>query len=259
LDSIAIGKHNPQLNQIRKAINHGVLTEDGLLPVEGPKLIREAGASGLQIVALFVRHQTPFEQPGGGIPVYTVDAQTFKKIQSTETSQGIVALVRTKKYTLRDLVRDPQAILLVLAGLQDPGNVGTIFRIAESFGAAGCIGLAGTTGVYNPKVVRASAGSLFRVPHVWNAGLVDVLAMLGEANIPLVGTSPHAESTTDTWDWRKGVAILVGNEGRGLHATHTLPCNAVLRIPHKPEVESLNSAIAAAVILYEAFKQRGAP
>jgi len=169
----------------------------------------------------------------------------------------LIALVRVRTFKKRDLTMNPQGPIVVLGRVQNPGNVGTIFRIAESFGAAGCIGLIGAARPYNPKAVRASAGSVLRVPHVWDLSLEETLSSLRKAGIPLVGTSPRAPATIAGWDWRSPVAVLIGNEGRGLDAEETRLCQAVLRIPHRLRVESLNSAIAAAIILYEAFKQRG--
>jgi RNA methyltransferase, TrmH family len=257
LDTLSLGKHNPRLADIRKAIEHGMLTSEGLLPIEGWKLFREAQSSGLEINALFIRKGTSTESLPTGIPVYALEPAIFKGIQSTEASQGIIALGRPRRFQVRDLTTLPQGPLVILGGVQDPGNVGTILRIAESFQAAGCLGLRGTAAIYNPKTVRASAGSIFRLPCVWNLEIEDVLAALKPAKIPLVGSSPHAAQSISTWDWRRPSALLIGSEGGGLREDYMAQCDAMLRIPHSPNVESLNSAISAAVILYEAFKSRG--
>jgi TrmH family RNA methyltransferase len=140
--------------------------------------------------------------------------------------------------------------------LQDPGNVGTILRIGESFGATGCIAVRGTASFHNSKVLRASAGSIFRFPHAGPEDFAETVSALHARNVSIVGTSPKAAATIDEWNWRKPAAILLGNEGQGLSSAELAQCETVLRIPHKPIVESLNSAIAAAVILYEASKQR---
>jgi TrmH family RNA methyltransferase len=257
LDTIALGKHNPRLIEIRKALQHGALTQDGLLAVEGPKLIREAQDSGVPTVALFAREGAAMMDLAPRADVYVLEAAAFKKIQTTETSQGLIALVRLPTYAIADLTVNPSGPIVVLDRLQDPGNVGTIFRIAEAFGAAGCIGLADTVRPYNPKAVRASAGSVLRLPHVWNLSLDEALSSLQNAGIPLVGTAPRSDLTVADWNWRAPVAVLIGNEGRGLDPHEARACEAVLRIPHRDRVESLNSAIAAAVVLYESFRQRG--
>ena len=256
MDTISIGKHNPRLADIRKAVQHATLTTDGLLPVEGPKLVREAYSSGITIAALFIREDvTPAELPPASI-IYTVEGGIFKEIQSTEHSQGVIALVRPPTWSLSDVLGNSTAPIAVLAGLQDPGNVGTILRVAESFGAAGCIGLSGTVTVHNSKVIRASAGSIFRLPHVWDLRWAAVVDALKARTIPLVGTSPHAIESIISWDWSRPTAVLVGNEGAGLSSMHTAACAAMLRIPHEPQSESLNSAIATSLILYEAYRRR---
>jgi TrmH family RNA methyltransferase len=245
------------LTEIRKAQETGELTPDGLLVVEGPKLIREARAGGLEIAALLVRRNAPVAEVAGATEVYTLDDAAFKRVQSTETSQGVIGLVRVRTFQMEDITRNPNGPVVVLGRLQDPGNVGAIFRIADSFGAAGCIGLRDTASPYNPKTVRASAGSVLRVPHVWNATIEVVADALRNAHIPIVGTSPHATKTIGERDWRAPVALWIGQEGSGMDAEEAQVCDEIVRVPQRPTVESLNSSTAAAIILYEAFRQRG--
>jgi RNA methyltransferase, TrmH family len=256
LDTISIGKHNPRLADIRKAVQHGSLTADGLLPVEGPKLVREAYSSGMTIAALFIREGVAPQELPPASTLYTVERGPFKEIQATDHSQGVIALVQPRSWSLSDVLVNSPAPIVVLAGLQDPGNVGTILRVAESFGAPGCLGLSGTVAIHNSKVLRASAGSVFRLPLVWDLHWEAVVEALRARKIPLVGTSPHAVESITAWDWGRPAAILVGNEGSGLSSTHSAACAALLRIPHEPQTESLNSAIATALILYEAYRRR---
>jgi RNA methyltransferase, TrmH family len=254
LQTLSPGKHNPRLIAIRKAVRAAELTPEGLLPIEGPKLLEEAVRSGIEVTDVFLRRGVGTI----GIPetaaVFELDAVTFKSLQNTETSQGIIALVRPPSFPMDRILSVANPLIVVLGRLQDPGNVGTILRVAESFFATGCLALTGTAGMYNPKTVRASAGSIFRLPHVWNLELAGVTQHLKRAGIDLVGTSPSAELTIGDWDWRRPVAVLIGNEGSGLSGEERDACDAVLRIPQKTTVESLNSAMAAAVILYEASK-----
>jgi TrmH family RNA methyltransferase len=250
-----IGKHNPKLVELRKAIRQGTLTSDGLLPVEGPILLEEAQRSGIEIVDVFVREDTrsfPFTQ----CAVHEVPADVFKTIQDTKHSQGVIATVRLPRFNLRDVLNISPALVVILARLQDPGNVGTILRVSESFGATACIGLRDTTSFHNSKVIRASAGSIFRLPHIGGVPLQETAQALRSNNISIVGSAPAASTTIEKWNWRRPSALLVGNEGGGLNDEELGYCNTVLRIPHKAGVESLNSAIATAVILYEALKQR---
>ncbi len=252
-----IGKHSRKLVELRKAVRGGTLTSDGLLPVEGPTLLEEANRSGLQIEDMYVR-------AGAGMPtvaatsVHEVPQDIFKTIQDTEHSQGVIATIRPRAFSIGDVLAASPALILLMCRLQDPGNVGTILRIAESFGATGCIAVSGTASFHNGKVVRASTGSIFRLPHAGGVQLGTAIHELHARNISLVGSSPAAVDTIDHWNWLKPAAILIGNEGAGLSHDELKACDAVLRIPHKAVVESLNSAVAAAVILYEASRQRNA-
>jgi TrmH family RNA methyltransferase len=250
-----IGKHSRKLVELRKAIQHSTLTTDGLLPIEGSILLEEAQRSGIHIVDVFRRDGIELP-PIEAEAVFEVGPDVFRTIQGTEHSQGIVATIRPRQYTLDDVFSASPDLLVILGRLQDPGNVGTILRVGESFGATGCIALHGTAGFYNGKLLRASAGSVFRFPHAGPKDLDETVTVLRSRKIALVGTSPRASETVDEWDWRKPTAILVGNEGQGLSTEELAQCDAVLRIPQKVAIESLNSAIATAVILYEASKQR---
>jgi TrmH family RNA methyltransferase len=258
LQTVTLGKHNPRLLDIRRAVEGGTVTDGGLLPIEGSKLLAEAERSGLEIGAIFVRRGVTPPAVASGVPVYELDAAAFKTIQSTETSQGLVALVRPRRFSLVDILKRRKPLVIVMARLQDPGNTGTILRVAESFGADGCLATAGTASSLNAKTVRASAGSVFRMPHVWDLEFGQTVAALKESGIRVIGTAPAAEQTIDTWDWTAPSAIVIGNEGSGLSESEMQSCDAVLRIPCSSLVESLNSAIAAAVVLYEAAKQRRA-
>jgi RNA methyltransferase, TrmH family len=250
-----LGKHSSKLVQLRKAIRQGTLTSDGLLPVEGPILLEEAQRSRIEVADVFLRSGTQIST-SPTTHVYELSPDLFKTIQETEHSQGIIATVRPHQFSLAQVVARSPALLVILGRLQDPGNVGTILRVSEAFGATGCIALTGTASFHNSKVVRASAGSLFRLPHVGGMDLREIADALKSNKIRLVGTAPASESSIEKWTWRAPAAVLIGNEGSGLTGEELASCDTVLRIPHNPAVESLNSAIATAVILYEASKQR---
>jgi TrmH family RNA methyltransferase len=250
-----VGKHSRKLVEVRKALQHGTLTTNGLLPIEGPILLAEAQQSGIEIVDVFTRTGT-IAPAFAADRTHEVPPDVFKTIHETEHSQGIIATVRPPQFSLAEVLNATPALVVVLCRLQDPGNVGTILRISEAFGATGCVALRGTAGFYNSKVVRASAGSLFRLPHVGGVSLDETVEALNSRNVQIVGTSPSSEAGVAEWNWRMPAALLVGNEGGGLNAEELSYCDTVLRIPHKPTVESLNSAIAVAVTLYEASKTR---
>jgi TrmH family RNA methyltransferase len=252
-----IGRHSRKLVELRKAIRQGAMTSGGLLPIEGPILIEEALRSGVEVADVFVQSGRALLPKLDGRQAYEVPPDVFATLQETEHSQGVIAAVRPPQFELTDIARTEPALILVLARLQDPGNAGAILRIGEAFGATGCVALPGTVHLYNGKAVRASAGSIFRLPHVESIRLDEIINVLKARHIRVVGTAPGAKTTIDEWDWRGGTAVLIGNEGGGLNAEELKACETVMRIPHSPTVQSLNSAITAAVILYEASKQRG--
>jgi TrmH family RNA methyltransferase len=213
---LSLGKHNPKLMEIRRAINDGTLTSDGLLPVEGPKLIEEAQRSKVEVEAVFFRKGASLPGLSPSISVYEIEPAVFKTIQSTETSQGVIALIKPRHYNLADVIAGRDPLIVVLARLQDPGNVGTILRVSESFGATGLLATAGTASVLNSKTIRASAGSVFRLPHVGDLDPQQAFAALRASHITIVGTTPAGGETIDRWDWRKPTAVVIGNEGSGL-------------------------------------------
>ena len=247
----SIGKHHRRLREVRHALRAGELTPDGWLPVEGPHLLEEAVRSGLEVSEAFVRDGQ--EPPAGVQRVYTVGVKVFANLAPTRHSQGVIALVRIPTHTLAEVISRAGRIA-VLCGLQDPGNVGTILRLADAFGCAGCISVAPTVNFYNDKVVRASAGSLFRLPHVRLPGINLIREPLKQASVGIIGTAPDAVKSIRDQDWTRPTAILLGNEGHGLGRPERQVCDTVLRIPCPGPAESLNTASAAAIVLYEAAR-----
>jgi TrmH family RNA methyltransferase len=239
--------HNPLLKSIRKAMQKGSRTEEGWIVAEGFHLLEEALGSGVEIGAVIGTEQGLSGVASLGVRVVELSDALFRDLSGMETPQGILTLVRTPEWN-RDLLAAPGALLLVLDGVQDPGNAGTILRTAEAFGATAVIALRGTVDLANPKVVRASAGSLFRVP--------SFRLELADLPVPLYGASGSGHKLVGDVDWRPAAAIVIGSEGRGLTEAVKKQCELV-RIP-TAGVESLNAAIAATVFLYEASRQRGA-
>ena len=251
----AIGKHNPRLAQIRRAFREGGLTEDGLIPVEGPRMVDEVSASGVEVRELFVREGESCDVKAARI--YTVARAVFRSLGATREPQGVIALVEPPTFSLESILCSPHSLLIVLCGLQDPGNVGNILRIGEAFRASACIATDGTVSQYNDKVVRASAGSLFRLPHVWGVDFATTIDQIRSKGVRIVGTAMESDHTVETEDWRRPSAILIGNEGAGLNMEERHACDSMVRISHAGAVDSLNAATAAAIVLYEAARCRG--
>jgi RNA methyltransferase, TrmH family len=250
-------QHNPLLKDIRRAASRGELTQSGYAIADGFHLLDEALKSGIEIGTVIASEsvaETFRERPG--IRTISVPDNLFNGLSSTETPQGILSLVRLKHWSLEHLVTMPSPTILVLDQLQDPGNAGAAVRASEAFGATGVIFLKGSVQAHNPKCLRGSAGSIFRLPlaeRIEPEALVDVLNTHG---IPLYAADPYAQRSIESQSLSSPCAIAVGSEGRGI-SRHITSHATALRIP-TTNVESLNAAVAAAVMLYEARRQRSA-
>lgn len=249
---------NPLLKDVRKAVLRGALTDDGLCIAEGFHLLEEALRSDCEVPTIFAAEsvKSAVESHVKGLKQTRVAAlpdDLFQSLSATETSQGVIALVRPPAWKLEQLFRG-QSLVVVLDGLQDPGNVGTIMRSAEAFGATGVALLKGSVNPYNPKCLRASAGSVFRVPLV--AGLEErlLLAAMEQRRIEIFCLAADGLMDVADCPFERRSAIIVGSEGRGVRAG--LRAKAIdVRVP-TVAVESLNAAAAAGIALYEARRKR---
>lgn len=261
---IVQSKQNPRLKQLQRALSQPARAAGELAAIEGPKLLAEALSADLRVHTVFAAQG--FEQLLDGVPlapeteVLLVPRHVLDAALATVTPQPIAALVEPPEWTWADLFgRSVSSIplVVVLAGLQDPGNLGTILRSAEAFGATGVISLPGTVSAWNPKAVRASAGSVFRMPLI-SVDSTECFQRLHQARVRLLTTAPEVPDPVDLAGLAGPVAILIGNEGNGIPADLAALADAVITIPCPGPVESLNAAVAASVLLYEASRQRSA-
>jgi TrmH family RNA methyltransferase len=190
---------------------------------------------------------------GSQVPLRVVDEQLFSQIAGTEAPQGVIALVQPPDWAADDLFRAP-ALLVVLDAVQDPGNAGTIVRAAEAFGGSGVLFLEGTVSPFNSKTLRASAGSLFRLPYLTSVGRDLALKELRRRSVQTLAACSHEGSPPEAFDWTLPTALIVGSEAHGV-SEGLSSAAAKVRIPTRG-VESLNAAVAAAVLLYGASRQR---
>ncbi len=249
---------NPLLKEVRRAVQQGTLTSDGLCVAEGFHLLEEALRSDCAIehviVAEPVRAALSAHVAGlKHVRVVAIDEALFATISSTEASQGVVTLLRPPAWTLDHVFRG-LSLVVIVDGVQDPGNGGAIVRAAEAFGATGVVFLKGSANPYNPKALRASAGSVFRIPLVAAADDRLLLAVAEKKRARLYAAMPRGGCTIDATNLSGRCAVVIGAEGRGVSqvlASEAMP----LRIPTSA-VESLNAAMAAGIILYEARRQR---
>jgi TrmH family RNA methyltransferase len=249
---------NPLLKTIRRAVVRGRLTEDGHCVAEGFHLLEEALRSDCRVrivlVAESLRESIAAHVKGlKGVRVVSVPRPLLEHVASTETTQGVIALVEPPSWTLEQALRG-HTLVMVLDGIQEPGNAGAMLRSAEAFGASGAVFLKGSVHPFNPKSVRASAGSIFRLPCVYGVEGALLRAALDHRRVQLFAATPSAGVTPRDADLTGKCAIVIGSEGRGISAELERNCSP-LRIP-TARVESLNAAVAAGILLYEAQRQR---
>lgn len=186
-----------------------------------------------------------------------VSEKVFEKLSQVMTPQGILAVVEELEYTLKDIVKGPRSLLIFCVGVQDPGNLGAIIRAADAAGADGVILAKETVDLYNPKVVRSSMGSIFHLPVVCGTETTPALEMLKKNGVKVV--SGYLKAKRKIWevDLKGPVVLLVGNEAAGLPKEIVEYCDEVVTIPMPGRAESLNVAMSASIMLYEAVRQRG--
>lgn len=192
----------------------------------------------------------------GKVPVFLVTEEVFRKMSDTQTPQGILCVLKQKHYTLETLLDGEHPLLVILEDLQDPGNLGTILRTGEGAGITGVILSKDTVDLYNPKTIRATMGSIYRVPFVYVEDLKPVLAELKSRGIQSYAAHLKGTEYYDAFDFTPGTAFLIGNEGNGLKTETADLADQYLKIPMEGQVESLNAAIATSILMYEANRQR---
>ncbi|MEJ5367588.1 MAG: RNA methyltransferase [Bryobacteraceae bacterium] len=252
---------NRLLKEARRAAARGALTEDGCCVAEGVHLLEEALRSGVKVQAVLAAEdavEKALAALGGaeGVRLAVAPRALIEQIAATEHTQGVIALVRAPEWKEEELWARSGPVV-VLDELQDPGNAGAVARAAEAFGAAGLVWIKGTVSRWNGKVVRASAGSLFRLPVIASGSAAEAAAMLRSRGCRILAAEARGGKAPWEADWRGRCAVVIGNEARGASGEWAAARVERVSIPTRG-VESLNAAVAAAVILYEAMRQRGA-
>jgi len=254
------GKHNALVKELRQAFARAELTTDGYCAIEGLRIIEEAIRSGLRFRAVFFsesagpKAERLLPQIGAHVETLILPDKLFAGAVPSETPQGVAALVRLRESSVDTLLEKP-GLLVGIAGVQDPGNLGTILRSTEAFEAGGVLLGEGTVSPFNSKVVRASAGSVFRVPAA-RVKLAEIIPRLREHGLRVLATSSHKGTPLEQANFTGQVAVLVGSEGAGIGRELLAKVDDVVAIPHSPKVESLNAGVAASIVLYEAARQR---
>ena len=260
------GRHNSLLKELRQAFARAERTPSDDTAIEGLRIVEEAIRSGLRFQAIFFKQSAQnlaerlLPQIGAQVESLLLPDKLFDGAVPSESPQGVAALVRLKEFSLDDVLERLQVgPVILVVGLQDPGNLGTILRSAEAFGSAGVVLGEGTVSPFNSKVIRASAGSIFRLPVVLAktaAGLEETTGRLRKQNVRLIATSSHKGTALDQARLTGPSAVFIGSEGSGLPRPVMAQVDELVAIPHTPQVESLNAGVAGSIVLYEAARQR---
>jgi TrmH family RNA methyltransferase len=261
-------RQNGLVKDLRKAFSQSEPTSEGYIAVEGIRIIEEAIRSGLRFQAVFFSDAGSAQaarllpQIGSQVEVLLLPDEVFVSAVSTESPQGVAALVKLRPTKFEDLLEQAgkgsqgkDLLLVGVAGIQDPGNLGTVIRSAEAFGARAVLLGEKTVSHFNPKAVRASAGSLFREP-LLRVKMAETIPLLKQQGVRVLATSSHKGKPLHEADFTGAAMIVVGNEGAGVPAEVLSLADELVNIPHSPRVESLNAGIAASILLYEAARQR---
>jgi TrmH family RNA methyltransferase len=260
------GRHNALVKELRQAFSRSERTAAGDCAIEGVRIVEEAIRSGLRFRAVLFKEssqnlaQRLLPQIGANVDTLLLPDKLFDATVPTETPQGVAAFVRVKEFSVGDVLERLQVgPVMVVVGLQDPGNLGTILRSAEAFGSAGVVLGEGTVSPFNSKVIRASAGSVFRLPTVVAkaaGGLEKISAELRAQKVRLIATSSHKGTPLDQSQLTGPTAIFIGSEGAGLPRALMAQLDETIVVPHTTQVESLNAGVAGSIVLYEAARQR---
>ncbi len=255
---------NSLLKVFRRALAEGV-TREGWLAVEGPHLVEDALAAGATatIHSVLVAEGAKAKLSGlltqlsSETEIAQVPDKTFRQVADTQNPQGIAALVELAPANFDEILDRSDVLLVVACGLQDPGNLGTILRSAEAFGASALVTLEDTVSPYNPKAVRASAGAIFRIPIVTKMKAEILFGCLRSADVCAVAADRSSRTTIGFADLRGPIAFLIGQEAAGLPKEITQYADLRVSIPIREGTDSVNAATAASIFLYEAARQRG--
>lgn len=268
-------QHSAVLKVFRRSLASG-LTREGWLAIEGPILFEEALAAGgylnrqhsatehgpkLRSVLATQEQVRRFTDSLDRLPdeveVNVVSDALFERVTQTQTPQGIAAFVELPSRDLDEAMGGRAALVVVACGLQDPGNLGAIMRSAQALGGTAMASLKNTVSPFNPKAVRSSAGAVFRLPIFAAQESDSLLARLRRLGVTILATDRHSAVRVCDADLRRAIAVLIGQEAAGLEADLMRGADERVVIPIRADMDSMNAAAAASVVLYEAARQRG--
>ncbi|MBD5454090.1 MAG: RNA methyltransferase [Lachnospiraceae bacterium] len=236
--------------------------ERGLFVVEGVKMFLEAPVERIEQVYIsesFAKQMTDACQKKLDMLSFSYEVvidDIFRKMSDTKTPQGIMCILKQQHYRLEEMLAAQNPLLVLLEDIQDPGNLGTIFRSSEGAGITGVIMSENTVDIYNPKTIRSTMGAVYRMPFLYTPDMGGTIEELRRKNITVYAAHLQGAKTYDNCSYETGTAFLIGNEANGLRDETAKKADMAIKIPMAGQVESLNAAIAASVLLFEAARQR---
>ncbi len=257
-----ISPGNKQITYIQKLQKkRSFRKEEGVYVVEGERLFSEVSFKDIVHVYMsstFLKSHPEIQirMEKQNIPVEEMTDGVFQAVSDTVTPQGVLAIVRQAHYKMEEMLKGAATALLLLDNLQDPGNLGTVFRTAEGAGVSGILLSRDTVDLYNPKVVRATMGAIYRVPFLYVDNMAETIADLRKKSIQIFASTLEDSVPYDSIDYTGPYGVVVGNEGQGIRRENVQASTKCIHIPMEGKVESLNAAVAASVILFEGLRQR---
>ena len=234
--------------------------EEGVYVAEGLRMCREYKPDDVEILYITESFGKQEENKKWlrGFKFEIVTDEVMHYMADTKTPQGVLAVAKQKKCTMEDILKKTSTpkLIMILENIQDPGNLGTIVRTAEGAGVTGIVMSQDCVDMYNPKVVRSTMGAAYRVPFCYVDDLAEEVKQMKEAGICTYAAHLEGKNSYDEEDYRKASAFLIGNEGNGLRDEVADQAQVYIRIPMKGQVESLNAAVATAILTFEAARQR---
>lgn len=245
-----------ELLQLRKKSR--VRNTEGVFIAEGSRMTGEAPAEDL--VRLYVS-ETYYKKHGQELGKYQKEPEiladsVFDYVSDTKSPQGILALVRQPVYSFSAILGRKKPLILVLDKLQDPGNLGTIFRTAEAAGVTGILMSRDCVDIFNPKTIRSTMGAVYRLPFLYLEDIESGMERLKDNHVHIYAAHLKGKNVYDKEDYTGGTAFLIGNEGNGLRPKAAQCAHTWVQIPMQGKADSLNAAVAASVLMFEAARQR---
>ncbi len=250
---------NPQVKRLLQLQKKSrARNEEGVFLVEGLRMFSEVPKERVEKVYISetLYNRKKLEQNLDDFPLEILSDHVFEHVSDTKTPQGILCIVRRKKYDIDELLKIKNPHFVVLDNLQDPGNLGTIVRTAEGAGVDAVFLSKESVDIYNPKTIRSTMGSVYRMPVLYIEDLLDLLKTFQEKGVKSYAAHLEGKNSYDKEDYQSGTAILIGNEGSGLREEVAKAADIWVQIPMKGCVESLNAAVAASVLMFEVARQR---